>query len=140
MECVVDASVAVAWFVEQPNSAAADNALNQFDFYAPSLILPEIGNAMWKYKRHGVISESQFRDCLVGLAGAYFFVEEMDDTVMHLATGISADLDHPIYDCVYLAVARKLKTPFLTADKKLINKLSGNDFEIIALQDMDAAS
>ena len=140
MDCVVDASVAVAWFVEQPNSAAADNALNQFDFYAPSLILPEIGNAMWKYKRHGVISESQFRDCLVGLAGAYFFVEEMDDTVMHLATGISADLDHPIYDCVYLAVARKLKTPFLTADKKLINKLSGNDLEIIALQDMDAAS
>lgn len=140
MDCVVDASVAVALFVEQPNSAAADRALNQFDFYAPSLILPEIGNAMWKYKRHGVIPESQFRDCLVGLAGTYFFVEEMDETVMYLAACVSADLDHPIYDCVYLAVAKKLKIPFLTADKKLINKLSGNDFDIIALQDIGAAS
>jgi predicted nucleic acid-binding protein len=39
------------------------------------------------------------------------------------ATQISIDLDHPAYDCVYLALAIENKCHFVTADERLLRKI-----------------
>ena len=39
------------------------------------------------------------------------------------ATGIAVMLDHPAYDCIYLAMAEAEGTRFVTADDRLLRKL-----------------
>lgn len=46
---VVDASVAVKWYVPEENSDAAEMLLGgSHELHAPDLILPEFGNIIWK--------------------------------------------------------------------------------------------
>lgn len=54
------------------------------------------------------------------------------------AVELSITLNHPAYDCFYIAHAERLRAPFLTADKKLIDKVrlsEATSIEIISLQD-----
>ena len=39
------------------------------------------------------------------------------------ATQLAIELDHPAYDCLYLAVAESRDFTFVTADERLIRKL-----------------
>jgi predicted nucleic acid-binding protein len=47
-------------------------------------------------------------------------------------------LGHAAYDCFYLAHAEQLRAPFLTADRKLIEKVrasTATEVEMLTLQD-----
>ena len=46
-------------------------------------------------------------------------------------------LDHPAYDCFYIAHAEQLGAPLLTADKKLIAKTRTSDATIIQIMGLD---
>ena len=49
MSLIVDASVAVKWFVEEPDSDRARQLeFADEDLIAPDLALAEVGNALWK--------------------------------------------------------------------------------------------
>lgn len=51
---VVDASVAVKWFVQGPHTAAASRFLDQsLDLFAPELLWCAIGNFLWKKQLRG---------------------------------------------------------------------------------------
>lgn len=39
---------------------------------------------------------------------------------MDAALKLSLALDHPIYDCLYLALAEKLDAPLISADQRLL--------------------
>jgi predicted nucleic acid-binding protein len=41
-----------------------------------------------------------------------------------LALQMAAALEHPVYDTTYLALARALDMPMVTADRRLANKLA----------------
>jgi predicted nucleic acid-binding protein len=41
-----------------------------------------------------------------------------------LALQMAAELQHPVYDTTYLALARALDMPMVTADRRLANKLA----------------
>ena len=41
------------------------------------------------------------------------------------ATALAVSLGHPAYDCLYLALAREMDLPFVTADGRLVRKLAG---------------
>lgn len=53
------------------------------------------------------------------------------------ALTISFDLDHPVYDCCYLALTRRLGSTLVTADKRLIGKVrsAAPEFSLILLND-----
>jgi predicted nucleic acid-binding protein len=40
--------------------------------------------------------------------------------LLDIALRISFDLKHPVYDCVYLALALQLEIPLITADRRLM--------------------
>jgi predicted nucleic acid-binding protein len=53
---------------------------------------------------------------------------------------IAVKLDHPVYDCVYLALALSLACPMVTADNKLCNKLLASfPARVVRLRDSEAA-
>lgn len=119
MKLVVDASVAIKWYVQQPLTGAARQIAASGDlFIAPDLILAETANAFWKYVRAGQIDADKARAALSTLP-------EMFETLCPLlpltnaALEIAVTLNHPVYDCFYLALARRESAPLVTADRRL---------------------
>lgn len=115
---VVDASVAVKWFVEDVLSAEAAAAIWRYDFFAPGLIFAEAANGLWKYARRGDMAAEDCRDALVRLTRQVRATP--DEDLVAEAMVLSVTLDHPVDDCLYLALTRRLGYPLLTADRRLL--------------------
>jgi predicted nucleic acid-binding protein len=119
MRAVVDASVAVALFVDQPITKAAEEALVQYQLSAPTLVLAEIGNAFWKYRGADLMSLEKIDAAQARLASGMIDFHELLPAVASAALDLALEHDHPIYDCFYLALGRSLRAPLLTVDRKL---------------------
>lgn len=121
MTLVVDASVAVLWTLTQCNSDKADALRADSELIAPSLIVAEIGNAIWKAVRRGDLPAREAHTAVevaLGPISAMTPMEELHTRALELAVA----LDHPIYDCFYLALAERERVPLICADGPLIGK------------------
>ena len=134
---VVDASAAVRWFVDHPLSPNADLLLSRYATrLAPQIILSETGNAFWKYIRAGTITPAQAQSALQRLPESYVTLEQDRDHIAR-ALQLAAEFDHPVYDCLYLAVAEARSAPLITDDQRLLGKLGRKRrFTLIALADV----
>ena len=47
-----------------------------------------------------------------------------DELLMDEAIRLACDFGHPVYDCLYLALADSLETAVVTADQKFANKVA----------------
>jgi predicted nucleic acid-binding protein len=137
MTFVIDASVALKWFIEEDGSAEATAFLNATDsLIAPDLIVVEVCNAAWKALRSGTISGEQ-QDYAASR------LPELFDELVPLATlapravAISRALDHPVYDCFHLALAEQRGAALITADRRLLRRLHGTELATHA-QDLRA--
>ncbi|SDL93215.1 type II toxin-antitoxin system VapC family toxin [Maricaulis salignorans] len=115
---ILDASVATRMFLAVPERLRALAAARAYEFIAPRLILTETANALWKYVRRGDITLDQAQEAVRQLDRQLSIVD--DFRLIVLAQRLAAELDHPVYDCVYLATAQSYQYPLLTADKRLI--------------------
>lgn len=117
---IVDASVAVKWFAEEP---ASDRARSLFittdDLTAPTLIVADVGNALWKKSRKALVSAGQARDTVVHLPR---FFADLHDIVglAPRASELAALLDHPIHDCFYLALAERERLPLVSGGDRML--------------------
>lgn len=114
---VIDASVAAKWLVPEPDSHMAALALDEM-LAAPDLLFAEVGNILWKKQQRGELDGEAAR------AGARFLLQVPIDVhdsaaLMEDALALALSLQHPVYDCLYLALARRLDTTLLTADRRL---------------------
>lgn len=114
---IVDASVAVPWFVDTPFSVSA-RRLRSFQGSAPALLLVETTNSLLKYVRLGQIDLDQV---LVGMGALNVAITEFvpDAALLPSATKLAAGNNYKIYDCLYLALALERNEPLATADKRL---------------------
>lgn len=119
MRVAVDASIAVKWFVtEQWTDESRRLLARNIERCAPDLILSETANVMWKKARrqeiqtpHRYFSEiRRLPDILLLRRCQELFVR---------ASAIALEIDHPVYDCFYLACAEGDGVPLVTADKQL---------------------
>jgi predicted nucleic acid-binding protein len=115
---IVDASVAIKWFIDEPGSAAAVTLLRH-PISAPDLLAPECANILWKKVTRGELQADEAEAIALALEGA---VITLHSTRPHLAnaTRFACDLGRAAYDCFYLALAENLRQPLVTADLRLV--------------------
>jgi predicted nucleic acid-binding protein len=122
MSLIVDASVAVKWFAEEPYSDKAEAVLaGDDDLIAPELVLAELGNALRKKAAQGILTREQAIDALRKAPSFFVRLYPLPNLALR-ATEIAIDLRHPVYDCFYLALAERERCPLVTADAALLRK------------------
>lgn len=120
MTWVVDASVAVKWFVDEPRSAEARAVLASGQpIIAPDLIIAETCNTAWKKIRRGDISPEQ-GEAMVRALRLSFDRLAPAAPLSERALGLARRFDHPAYDCFYLALAELESAVLVSDDDKLI--------------------
>jgi predicted nucleic acid-binding protein len=119
MSLIVDASVAVKWVANEPGSDRARALYLSDECWAPSLIMAEVGNALWKKQRMKVVSIEQTTAALRALPDRIRLFDVTD--LAARAFAIAADLDHSVYDCFYLALAERENARLVTADQRLFD-------------------
>ncbi|HEX3673871.1 MAG TPA: type II toxin-antitoxin system VapC family toxin [Rhizomicrobium sp.] len=113
---VIDASVALKWVLPEDDSDLAD-ALRAEKLIAPPLWLIESANALWRNVLSGKITANDSTRLFAKLAAAPVAVSHADSDVAE-ALDLAIRLSHPIYDCIYLALARRENTHVVTADRR----------------------
>lgn len=122
---VIDASVAIKWTIEEENSAEALALASACSLMAPQLLLTECANILWRKVRFGQVSVQKAVEWHGDLA--YVPIEYLNDhALLPRALALAVELDHPIYDCLYLAASETCGAPLVTADAKLYRKLAGS--------------
>lgn len=120
---VVDASVAMKWFVPEEFTDAALNFLKDgHELLAPDLLWPEFGNILWKKVRRSELDGDEARQVMYLCHQVPFEVvdsKSLVDSALEIAMG----LDRTVYDSVYLALAAYRNCVMLTADLRLCNSL-----------------
>jgi predicted nucleic acid-binding protein len=122
---VVDSCVAVKWFIREEDSDAAHSLLaGQSGLIAPDIALAEIANALWKAHKRRIVDQEEVQR---RLKGASRFFNQLLPTNELLDDGLelACTIDHPIYDCLYVVVSRRMGAPLVTTDSRLIARLAG---------------
>jgi predicted nucleic acid-binding protein len=114
---VIDASVALKWVLDEPGAVAADALLSE-DLIAPGLWLVEAANALWRRVRRHEITADQAKSSLTELHNAPV-ATVASDIDLDAALRLAIALDHPVYDCLYLAMAVREGAHMITADRRL---------------------
>lgn len=117
---VIDASVAFKFLVYELGSEQARDLIRGDEpMVAPDLVLTEVGNALWKRVKQSELLEIHAERSLAALPDFFARLDLTGDLVID-AFRLSFRLRHPIYDCVYLALAMRDEALLITADKKFV--------------------
>jgi len=126
---IVDASIAVKWFVPVENDAdLAEALLKQFISRKVFLIVPaalffiEVASAL----RGGRAGEAAVARSLKNLWSYGFEVQSVDEMLLGKANAISHAYRTSIYDAVYVALAESQGCPLITADEELVKRYKGH--------------
>lgn len=106
MRTVVDASVALRWYFDEPGVGAADRLLAEYA--AAGSIL-----ALWEGEQPSLVPGS---------------------AVAARALTLAVELDQPVYDCLYLATALAFDAGFATADRALARAARGPLTEVLLIE------
>lgn len=112
---VIDASIAVKWVLPEEGSEQAADLLDQ-DLIAPAFWLAEAANALWRRHRRGEMTASQATSRMVELRNAPVGSSDIEP-LAERALSLAVELEHPVYDCLYLALALSRDTHVVTADR-----------------------
>jgi predicted nucleic acid-binding protein len=132
---VIDASVAVRWVVDEAHRAEAMQVFDLgHELSAPDLIFPEVANVLRKKVKMNQISAEQARLAMLGLVETPMAVVQTAGLAGE-ALSLAQRLDHPAYDCFYLACALGAGR-LVTADEQFATKCAAAGFAsaVVALK------
>lgn len=123
MNLIVDASVACKWFFEEDFSSEARRlAESDVVFSAPDIVLVECANAAWRRVSRETIPKAQAQAFLRALPR--WFESLVPSVQLHEAAfEMACALHHPVYDCLYLSLARNWETRLVTADLAFVERV-----------------
>mgnify|MGYP003394404735 FL=1 len=119
---VVDASVGLKWIVDEPLGDVARGIL-RLALAVPDFFDIECANVVWGWVRRGNLSRAEALLRLQWIEQTPIARHPIGDLTTP-ATHLALDLDHPVYDCVYLALAIRMNIPVITADRRFIHALA----------------
>ena len=119
LACVLDASAAVRLILAAPAAAdLAERVGGAALVLAPELMLTELANTLWKLQRADRLNGLDPQELL---AEARELVDrlEPDRHLQAEALALACHLNHPVYDCLYLALARREAASLISSDRRL---------------------
>lgn len=127
-EIVVDSSVAIKWFVPQPNSTKAREILSAYQdggllLLAPDLIYAEVGNIIWKLHRFQGVSEVD-AEAILNTFQSIAFVITLSASLLDDAYRLAVAHQRTVYDSLYIALSLRRQCQFVSADEKLVNSVN----------------
>lgn len=138
---VVDASVAAKWVLPEAYSDLALILLSdRHDLLAPDLIWPELGNVLARRCLSGMLSVAEAKEVFQSLS-RYPLAMRPTQTLVPEALVLATSLGRLIYDCLYLALARRDNAKLVTADRKFFDAVarSVTASSIVWIEDIGAS-
>ena len=128
---VVDASVAVKWFLPAEDETLIPQALDllarhtksELRFVVPGIFWAEMGNIFWKAVRVRRCPR-QYADESVASLQEKNLTTVASRELMSDALAIAITFDRTVYDSLYVALALSYNVPLVTADERLANALA----------------
>jgi predicted nucleic acid-binding protein len=123
MSIVVDASVIAQRLVPEADSQKARVLLAGWaeatlDLLAPELLAIEIGNMLWKRVMRGLLPRESARE-LYREFGELQIQLRPCEPLMEASVRLAIAQRHPVYDCLYVALASETQSQLITADEKM---------------------
>jgi len=119
---VNDASIAVKWVIEEQGTPEALVLRRKAKLIAPELLVAECANVLCKKVQRNELTKEEALLAARLLQGAEIELLPMR-SLFEAATRISIELNHPAYDCMYVALAVANECTFVTADERFLRKL-----------------
>lgn len=134
---VIDASVAVKWFVRELGSDQAillrDGLIEgKVNLVAPDLLLYEVVNAL---QFHRNLSLNMLKENVGALLSLDLDLAPPSSELLKTASTIAERHGLTVYDSTYLALAQSLSTSLVTADEYLIKRGRGRT-DILRIRDL----
>ena len=139
---MIDASVAIKWVVQEAGTEQALALKRDHRMAAPDLLMAECANILWKKAARTELTPEQAAFAARLLERADIELVPMR-SLLEAATRLALDLDHPAYDCIYLALALQDRAPLVTADARMLARIRADPsgrFADVALSLADAPS
>jgi predicted nucleic acid-binding protein len=124
-EVVVDASVSAKWVIEEHDSDKAALLLAYDARHAPDHWQAEAVNVLWSKVFRGDLTAADAEERMMLLLRAPVVGTPIQE-LMPRAFAISVANMVTIYDALYVALAEKRNIPLVTADERLIRRMSGD--------------
>jgi predicted nucleic acid-binding protein len=99
--------------------------LERYALAAPELLLVECVNALWLRLRRGEVALGDAVAAMRRLQAVPLDLAS-DAGLAPQALSLSAELDHPAYDCMYLALALEHAAVVVTADRRFAAVAAGH--------------
>ena len=117
---VCDASVLFKLLVPEEDSAKARSLASSYQLIAPEIIFAEIGNVLCtQIRSHGLSLE--IGQTLLTRLDSFGLETHPVQPLLARALNIGHQLNHAIYDCLYLALAERLNLALVSADRRFIS-------------------
>lgn len=129
MDSVVDASVAVMWFVPEPHSLKAKEILTQGGaLHAPDLFRAEVVSVLCRKIQIEELKAAEGREALNAFLQLPVQYHPTVDLLVP-AFEIALESRQYVYDCVYLILAAQLNISMVTADKRFYKAIQKTEFK-----------
>ena len=125
MAFVLDASVAIAWFVGKQATAYTNRLrlkARREPLHVPALWRLEVVNAIWALQRRDAISE-RAADTAIDLLSSLALTEHANERSMRDTLALARRHGLSSYDAMYLALASDLRLPLACKDGLLRDAL-----------------
>ncbi|WP_299823014.1 type II toxin-antitoxin system VapC family toxin [uncultured Jannaschia sp.] len=123
---VIDTSVAIKWIIDEEGSDKAD-LLRGSDMVAPALLRIEAANVLRTIAARKALSNAHALELFLLLQTAPVTIVDADEILERRALKLALELRHPVYDCVYLALAERLDRKLITADRRFLRGLADTE-------------
>jgi predicted nucleic acid-binding protein len=126
---VIDASVALKWFIPEVHEAEAKRFLDPGNSLCASDLLPsEFGNILWKKVRRAEITADEAQRIAAAMQSSPVILFP-SLALLPDALRVAVATSCTVYDCMYLSLAAARRCRLVTADRKLRNALQHSPYD-----------
>lgn len=126
---LLDTSVAVKWFIREEDSERAANLRHahgraELLLHAPDILLMELTNAL---RYSPLVSAEEIPQALRLFPGLGITIIPFDLDALISSVTLSMEHDLAVYDAYFLALAQAMEIPLITADRRMLSRLTAED-------------